>query len=302
MAVGKVFVVTSGLNNVLEPHLLRYGDDGGCPLAEAVNVIVDDAGSIKRRKGIIELFNGPCHSLWANGDYCFFVSEGKLYRYLRDGSIVLVNGSCGDSQMFFSMFAEKIYCSNGVFKVILKGMTVSPWTSSVPLQHSSDTRTLGMPDVFSRMCSFAGRMYLVSDRYLWESEPGNPACYDLGAGYMDFGESIVDIIAVRGGLYVSTTTRIYFLDGTSKADFKKIEVYQLPMIAGTCYRIAGDDIGGSDIFQGLCAIWVSQNGVCFGSEDGRVSNVTSRKLVFDKALYGAGVVMPGQYLFSLEVN
>ena len=74
------------------------------------------------------------------------------------------------------------------------------------------------------------------------------------------------------------------------------------MIAGTARQIAGDDTGDGGFLQGVCAIWVSPNGVCLGSEDGKVSNVTSRKLVFDKTLNGAGVVMPGQYLFSLEVE
>ena len=302
MANAPVFRATSGLNNVIEPHRLKYGEDGGCPLAEAVNVVVDDSGSIKRRHGIIKRVDGPCHSLWAKGEYCFFVSDGKLYRYFANGSAVLVNDSCGDNEMFWAEFGGRVYCSNGTFKAVLKDTSISSWLASVPAQYAADTRTLGMPDMFSRMCSFAGRMYLVDDRYLWESEPGNPSCYDLGSGYMDFGESIIDVVAVRGGLYVSTKTRIFFLDGTSRADFKKVEAYPLPMLAGTCGQIAGDDIGGSDMFQGLCAVWVSPNGVCFGSEDGRVSNVTSRRLVFDKALYGAGVVMPGQYLFSLEVS
>lgn len=302
MATVPVFRATSGLNNVIEPHRLKYDEDGGCPLAEGVNVIIDDSGSAKRRKGIIRLVDGACHSLWAKGEYCFFVSGGKLYRYFANGSAVLVNDSCGDNEMFWAEFGGRVYCSNGTFKAVLKDTTISSWLASVPAQYAADTRTLGMPDMFSRMCSFAGRMYLVNDRYLWESEPGNPSCYDLGSGYMDFGESIVDVVAVRGGLYVSTKTRIFFLDGTSRTDFKKVEAYPLPMIAGTCGQIAGDDIGGSDMFQGLCAVWVSPNGVCFGSEEGRVSNVTSRRLTFDKALYGAGVVMPGQYLFSLEVS
>lgn len=301
MARVPVFRATSGLNNVLEAHLLKYGEDGGCPLAEAVNVIIDDSGSAKRRKGIVKLVDGACHSLWAKGEYCFFVSGGKLYRYM-DGSAVLVNGLCGDAEMFFAEYAGRVYCNNGTFRAILKDMTVTPWTASVPQQHASDTRTLGIPVTFGLVCSFAGRMFVVDGRYLWESEPGNPSCFDLGSGYMDFGEQVMDIVAVRGGLYVSTTTRVFFLAGSSKADFTKLEVYQQPMIAGTAKQIAGDDTGDGDNLQGICAIWASQGGVCIGSEDGKVSNVTSRKLVFDKAINGAGVVMPGQYLFSLEVE
>ena len=302
MAVAKVFSATSGINNVIEPHRLKYGEDGGCPLAEAVNVVVDDSGSVKRRYGIIQKVAGACHSLWAKGEYCFYISGGKLYRLMASGSSVLVDDTCGDSPMFWAEFAGRVYCNNGVFRAMLTGMTITPWVASVPVLRPTDTRTLGMPATFGRICSFAGRIFAVDDRFLWESEPGNPWCFDLGAGYMDFGETITDIVAVRGGLYVSTKTRVFFLDGSSKADFKKFEVYQYPMISGTSCQVAGDDVGGADMLQGVCAVWVSPNGVCFGSEDGRVNNVTSRKVAFDNGLYGAGVVMPGQYLFSLEVS
>lgn len=301
MATAPVFRATSGLNNVLEPHRLQYGEDGGCPLAEGVNVVVDDGGGVKRRKGRLLLFEGPTHSLWAFGDYCFFVSDGKLYRHMTDGTNLLVNGSCGDSQMFYAEFGGRIYCTNGVFRAVLKDMTVASWIASVPAQYESDTRTLGMPTSFTRICTHAGRMYLVSGQFLWESEPGNPSCFDLGNGYVDFGETIVDLVAVRGGIYVSTTTRIFFLSGSSIADFKKLESYPAQMLAGTCAKIAGDDIGNGEMLQGLCAVWVSPNGVCFGSEDGRVVNVTSRRLVFSGAQYGALAVLPGQILFSLEV-
>ena len=120
MAVAKVFSATSGLNNVIEPHRLKYGEDGGCPLAEAVNVVVDDSGSVKRRYGIIERVAAPCHSLWASGEYCFFVSDGKLYRYFANGNTALVHDSCGDSQMFWCEFGGKVYCSNGTFRAVLK--------------------------------------------------------------------------------------------------------------------------------------------------------------------------------------
>lgn len=302
MAQAPVFRAATGLNNVTEPHRLRYDEGGSSPLAEAVNVIIDDSGSVKRRFGIIKKADGPVHSLWAKGPYCFYVSDGKLYRYMADKTSVQVHGSCGNMPMHFAEFAGRVYCNNGSFKAMLKDMSISSWDASVPVQHKTDTRILGMPALFGQLCSFAGRMFVVDGQYLWESEPGNPGCFDLGSGYMDFGEMIVDLVAVRGGLYVSTTTRVFFLDGSSKADFRKFEVYPQPMIPGTAKQVAGDDLGQGDFLQGVCAVWVSPTGVCFGSEDGRVNNVTSRKLVFDKALYGAGVVMPGQYLFSLEVE
>ena len=104
MATAPVFRVTSGLNNVIEPHRLKYGEDGGCPLAEAVNIIIDDGGSFKRRYGRILKVTGPCHSLWSWGPYCFFVSGGALYRYYTNGTTAQVHASCGDLPMYFEEF------------------------------------------------------------------------------------------------------------------------------------------------------------------------------------------------------
>lgn len=53
MATAPVFRGALGLNNVVEPHRLKYREDGFCELAEAVNVIIDDSGSVKRRFGIV---------------------------------------------------------------------------------------------------------------------------------------------------------------------------------------------------------------------------------------------------------
>ena len=301
MATAPVFRGALGLNNVVEPHRLKYREDGFCELAEAVNVIIDDSGSVKRRFGRSKLFDGPVHSLWSWGPYCFFVSEGKLYRRMGSSN-VLVHGSCGGSPMFFEEFGGKVYCSNGTFRAVLHDMTIESYAASIPQKYRSDSRVLGVPASFTRMCAHAGRMYFMDGRYLWESEPFSPQCVDMANGFIDFGTDMVDFISVRGGIYVSTAYGVKFLAGSSKEDFVLYDAFDSPMIPGTCSKIRGDEVGQGDMVQGIAAIWTSQAGVCIGSEDGKVTCVTSRRLVFDTATNGAGVVIPGQYFFSLEVE
>jgi len=302
MAKAPLFRATSGLNNVLEPHRLRYGDDGGCPLAEAVNVIIDDGGGVRRRKGRKLLFDGPVHSLWSWGPYCFFVSEGALYRRMASGANVTVHASCGDLPMFFEKFAGHVYCSNGPFRAILKDMTIESWSATVPQQYRSDTRTLGLPPSFTRLIAHAGRMYLVDGMFLWETEPHLPGCVDMSREPISFGTMIQDGIAVRGGIFISTEWGVKFLAGSSREDFVTYDVHDSPAVPGTTARITGDAVGDGDMMDGMCAIWTARDGVCLGSEEGKVTNVTSRRLVFDKAISGAGIVIPGQYFFSLEVE
>lgn len=302
MAKRPIFKAARGLNNAIEPHRLAYdGETGACDLAEAVNVIIDDSGSVKRRFGISNLFDGPAHSLWAWGPYCFFISEGKLYRRMGSSN-VLVHGSCGDSPMFFEEFGGKVYCSNGTFRAVLYGTTIESYAASIPQQYRSDSRVLGVPASFTKMCAHAGRMFVVDGQYLWESEPFNPRCFDMANGFIDFGVAITDLVCVHGGIYVSTAYGVKFLSGSSKEDFVLFDAFDSPMIPGTCSKVRADDVGSGDMIQGIGAIWTSQAGVCIGSEDGKVTNVTSRRLVFDTATTGAGVTIPGQYFFSLEVE
>lgn len=301
MAVAPVFRTTSGLNNVIEPHRLKYGEDGGCPLAEAVNVVIDDGGGVRRRFGRELLMDAPVHSLWSEGPYCFFVSEGKLYRRLN-GSNVLVHNFCGDAPMYFAMLGGKVVASNGTWRSWLYDTTIENYAASIPQQYRSDSRVLGVPASFTRMQTHAGRMYFVDGQFLWESEPFNPRCVDMANGFIDFGSDITDFISVRGGMYVSTAYGLHFLGGSSKADFVLVDAHPSPVVPGTMCRIVGDQVGSGDMVQGVGAVWTAKDGVCVGTEDGKVTNITSRKLVYDNATGGAGAVIPGYYFFSLEVE
>lgn len=300
MAIAPVFRAALGLNNVTEPHRLKYREEGSCPLAEAVNVIIDDSGSVMRRFGVTSLREGAHHSLWAQGKWCFFVSDGNLFRRFLSGTNAQIFTGCGDAQMYYSVFGDRVYCTNGTFKAVVSESAIAAWSATIGHQRGTDTRTLGLPSMSGPICRHAGRMYVADGRYLWESDPGYAGCFDLGDGWLDMGADIAAMISVRGGLFVSTAIETIFLSGSSKADFVLVNAHPAPIVHGTQSHIMGDDIADGTMFTGRCAVWVSPDGVCIGSEDGKVMNVTSRKLRFDEPTSGAGVAMPGQYLFSLE--
>lgn len=303
MAMFPLFRAATGLKNTVEPHRLAYLKDGSCPLSEAVNVIIDDSGSVKRRYGIIEKFTGPVHSLWSWGEYCFFVSAGKLYRYYSSGTTLLISSSCGDAQMYFCEFGGKIFLSNGTFRAVISGLTISSWGAVIPELSKSDTRVLGLPSGFTKPFRHNGRLYLIKESVLWESLPFNPFCFDLGFGFIDLGLSILDAIPIQGGIYISTTAETFFLSGNSKDDFTLQKAYQFPMVPGTATEVSLNDLSGLPIFlKGIGAIWVSADGVCVGDDSGKVFNVSKEFLSIPRpgSEMGAGTVIPGFYFFSLE--
>lgn len=300
MAQVPIFRTALGINNVIEPHRLRYKDDGSCQLAEGVNVVIDDSGSVQRRLGIEKDFDGAVHSLWSKGKYCFFVSAGSLYRRIA-GVNVLVTSDIGNSRMFYEVMFGKCYMSNGSVRLIVDDSSVTAWNANVPAKVQSDTRVLGIVPSFTRLCVHAGRMFVQSGNGLWPSEPGNPGCFNLGSGPMTFN-GLGDFVSVGNGMYVSCEDGIYFLEGAAKEDFVLKSVYSKKAVPGTLVVLDGHDIEDSQEFFGSTAAWVSADGVCFGDARGLVKNKTSRVLEFDTATDGAAVVMPGKYFFSLEVS
>lgn len=304
MATAPLFRGALGLNNVVEAHRLKVLDSGFCELGQAANVVVDDSGSVKVRYGTTSVFNaGPVHSLWSKGKYCFFVSGGNLYRRLLDGTNVLVISGIGDLPMYYEVMFGKVYMTNITVKLIVDDDSVTNWTFDSSAQQASDTRVLGMLSGFTKMCVHAGRMFvLVDNKYLWQSEPGNPRQFDISSGPIPFGE-IYDFVSVGKGMYVSTDDGVLFLEGSAKENFIREVAYSKRAVTGTMQVMDGSDIGDDgQEFYGRTAVWVSSDGVCFGDARGFVKNKTSKQVIFDKAVSGTATVLPGQYLFSLEVE
>lgn len=302
MSTEYIFRGALGLNNVDEPHRLKILEGAICELAQAVNVVVDNSGSIKVRYGLTKDFDGAVHSVWARGRYCFFVSAGTLYRRLVDGTNVVVTSDIGNLPMYYELMHGKVYMTNTLVKIIVDDNSVTSWVFDSSPQDKADTRVLGMLSGFTKMCLHAGRLFvLVDGKYLWQSEPGNPRKFDISSGPIPFGE-VHDFVSVGKGLYVSCDEGVLFLEGSSKENFVREIAYSKPAIAGTMRAIDGSDVGADgQEFYGTTAVWVSSDGVCFGDARGFVKNKTKKQLQFDSATAGTATVLNGQYLFSLEV-
>lgn len=303
MAKFNLFNGALGINNAVDPKLLKYNEAGQCELAKAVNVIIDENLGVSSRFGRDLLRAGGAHSLWSFGEYCFFVSSGILYRYMLNGSILQV-ATCGDAPMYFMELGGKILASNGSFRAVLYDTTVEDYVAKVPLQYAGDTRVLGIPDSFTKVVRFNSRAYAVAGNILWESEPYNFQCFNLATGYIPFSSEIFDLTTIGAGIYVSTKYGMSYLQGQSSENFERKIVSSYPAIAGTLKRIDGHLVGAGDIIRGEGAIWVSQLGVCVGSEFGVMTNLTNRRLVLDTIANfssGSSVLFGNHYIFSLEV-
>lgn len=300
MAEFALFEKSLGLNNVFEDDRLFYLEGGYSYLQETADVIVDGSGSIKRRYGFAEIFNLASHSLWVSGDFCFFVSDGTLYRILSDNSVVVVVSGIDNAEMYYVKEFGKVYATNGVNRFIITETAVSSWSSTAPIQNSVDTRQLGMIEGFTKMTVHAGRLLVLKGNRVWQSEPGNFGCFDKVDGSIPF-EVVHGFISVGTGVYLSCEDGVVFLDGASKKDFVKRLVYTLPAVDGKFILTDGSKLGRPGEYLGICVEWISKDGLCIGDSRGVVRNVTSAKVSFPDPS-GCAIVNAGDYtLFSLEV-
>lgn len=302
MAKGTIFKMTSGLNNAVEPHMLRYGEDGGCPLASCSNVFVGHTGGVRTRSPRWPVIEDPAASFWSQGNFAFYVTGGKLYRLMSDGSSLLVSSSVGTEKLSFSLFMGRVYVCNSTFRAIIDEENVYPWMASIPSLFSSDSRILGFPAEFSRCAVHAGRMCLIDGDKVWIGEPFYHACFDMGAGPLSLGSDVSGFISVGSGFYVGNATDTYFVSGGSQRDFKgMVPVVPWPIIQGTEVSSPVVEVG-FDRDIGMAAVWVCQDGVYVGSPDGAIRNLTEGNLVFPKIISGSACIHDGYYIFSLEVQ
>lgn len=302
MAVAPLFLATSGLNNALEPHRLRYGEDGGCPLASCSNVFVDHGGGIRSRHPRTEIYGEASHSFWSHGGFAFFVSDGDLYRLMPDKTTLLVAAGVGEEPMSFTFFLGRVYACNSSYRAIITDTMVYPWVAQIPQQSAGDTRVLGFPSAFSRCFEHAGRMCLIDGSRLWIGEPYCHACFDMGRGPVDLESAIGGAVSVMAGIYVSNQLATFFLAGGSQADFSgMVKVLDEPMIFGTEVVAPSASIG-FDRSPGMSAMWVSQSGVYGGTPDGHTVNFTQMNLRFPKIVSGKACIHDGYYMFSIEVE
>lgn len=302
MARGNIFKMTSGLNNAVEPHLLRYGEDGGCPLPACSNVFVGNSGGIRRRHPRKALLEDPSSNFWSQGNFAFYVSDGKLYRLMPDDSVLTVSSSVGSERLSFTMFMGRVYVCNSTFRAIIDEENIYPWIASVPDLFSSDTRILGFPAEFSRCAVHAGRMCLIDDDKLWISEPFYHGCFDMAAGPICLGSKIMGFVSVGSGFYISNATETFFVRGGSRRDFVgMVPVSSSPIIPWTEVTSPVVEVG-FDRDIGMAAVWVCQDGVYAGAPDGNVRNLTEGQLVFPKIISGSACIHDGYYIYSLEVQ
>jgi hypothetical protein len=239
-------------------------------LLQAKNVEIDNSYALASRSGYEKGVSGTdIHSLWGDEKFCFYVDGQSLYQYQGRGSTLIRAGLSMGARMSYAPVNDRVYYTNG-FQIgcVYNLADISFEDPGIPFKIPLP------PGQF--IAHYKACLYVASGKLLYIADP---LChyYDARQGYKQFAQDITMLRPVDDGIYVSDD-RIWFLKGSSGEDFNRDEVYDVRAIPFTDVRVSGFRIG--DGLNGNVAIWTGLSGICLGTNDGKVINITSETYKF----------------------
>lgn len=294
---------SNGLANKVDPARIQYSPKTGVThLAEAYNVTFDITGAISRRLGYAATdIATDCHSFFDAGEYCLFVTGSNLCILGLDytARAIKINMAIG-KYVSYCQIGNIVYYMNGVQSGLVKAGVSYAYERPVDTRYPDATREYSNPPIGSIIRVFSGRVYIAEGSTLWYSDPFAPNLFRRAANYIPFPSRIVMVAPVLGGIFVSTDRKIYFLAGKDVKQFNQIVVAHYPAIEGTDVEVDGIALNAGKISPLPVQMFTTVNGICAGTAEGKLENLTYDTLEYPKSLRGCAVYTGKNYIVSLE--
>ena len=296
-----IFRATDGLNTKVDPVRLDFDPETGITdLAAAYNVDIDQTGRVSRRKGYAATAQtGSCHSLFCDGGECLFVTGTSLCLLGSDYSSTAVATVTSGARMAYLQLHGRIYWANGHEKGYVEAGTNNTWIKGSYVGPDT-TRQYSDPPVGTILAFFDGRVVVGQGSVLWYSDTFNLHAFDLARDFVPLENHIRMAAPLAGGIWVGTDKDIAFLEGTSFQDLTYRKRADYPAVEGTAREISLDKIGMQGLSLGLGVIFASSRGICLGTAEGQLYNLTEQRLNYPSARFGAGLVIDDRYIATLE--
>ena len=293
-----IFTGSSGLNTLVDPARLQ-ADPAAVPLSRAYNVDHDATGRVSRRKGCSTTdITSAVHSLWCDGNECFFVTGTSLCRLSPDFSYDVMATVQGARTSYLQL-DNRVYWVNGYEKGIIENGANRTWPDSSYSPY--DTTITYSPVPTGTMLGYHGaRILIVDGSTIWYTGRHHPYGVDKEHGYFLMENAVIMCRPVAEGVWVSDSTGVYFLQGRTMPSLKPFQRSSVPAISGTDIVTDLSVLRGFEV-SGLGVLWLSKEGVCAGTADGTMLNLTDGKLAeLPVSERGAGVVIGQRYVGVLQ--
>lgn len=287
----------TGLNIVVDPVDLEFNpEQGTSDLSECMNVSIAPSGRSGRSDGYIkvqDLVDG--HSGFCDGGDAFIAQGTSLYHIGTDDSLTGIRSNLSGDRIAYLQHGDRTYYSNGVQNgVIHNGISFS-WEVDEYNGPDSNIQWCTTVPKFSHMAQLSGRLYGSYKNMLMWSEPYKFGLYSFKHIKM-FSTEIKMIKAVAEGLFISDIKSQYFLKGLDPTTMilQKVANYPAYEWSDAIDYVEGLEIGLNN--PGLCALWLSPEGVCLGTSTGQLINLNKEKIIYPENGSAGASLLRGYHL------
>lgn len=291
----KLLVGSSGLNTVLDPVRLVLPETGISALTSCENIEIDDSFRVNRRKGYRKVVDASApHSIYADKGRCYFVDDGAIYKLNDDLTKTGVrSGINKKARMSFCITKDKTYYCNGYENGVINDITSSPWVNEA-INVTDTGKKFSDPPIGHLLAIWHGRMYIADENGIWFSEPFSYSQFRLSASFIPTEGKPTMMVPVDGGMFISDNCGVYFLSGADASAFSLAKKSEYSAVPGTGIQISGE-LMLQDV-SGKCAIWCDCQGICLGTSDGSVRNLTEEKVMLPLKSSGGFSVIKGRHI------
>jgi hypothetical protein len=203
--------------------------------------------------------------------------------------------------MAYTQVGDRIYYTNNTDKGYIEGGIRYAWEKTTDYVGAVTQKIFAGPFAGNHLAYHGGRICIAKDNILWYSEYAAHDWYDMARNFIPFNTRIRMIKSVENGLFVSTSKKIYFLEGLVPGDFTRRTRTSYPALE---WSDAIDYIDGTDIpefeISGLCALWVTPEGAMLGTPEGNVINLNKSKVIYPHGTKGASLLRGLNFIHTIE--
>ena len=252
-----------GIDNVNLPTDMEQIDDTGHTyyFQSMNNFDITNKRTIQRRNGfhVIHSFDS-LHSLWSDGNNCFFMNQNSIYKLNQDMTYTVLSSGFGPRRMNYAAAYNKIYFTNETEIGYIEENTV------ISLSLPSDSFKLSMPP--GHLIEFYNHcLYVAVGNIVYCSDPTVLSQYDERYGLIPFKQRITMLKAVDDGLWISDANNIYFLSGNNITDFSVSVKTDYGVKERSAIEIDNTFVGIDAV--GKSVVMLTNHGIVIGSNGGQ---------------------------------
>jgi len=238
-------------------------------LSEADNTDLNDLYQLQRRVGHRTVLSMPSdiHSLWSDGQDCFFVSGDTLYRLDEHWAYHAILSGLANRRMVFVTAFDDVYFTNGVI------IGYIPRSTGIPVMLPTATGEFKYTMPAGHLIEFyRSVLYVAYNDMIFCSDPLKIRQYDIRHGIIPQLGRLTMLKATDRGLWISDSRSIYYLSGSTHYDFTNDKKYDLPVLENGSITIDSKNTGLDS--SGKVVLMATKNGFFIGTNDGALVQAT----------------------------